>query len=174
MLQSAFQLIKTALPWTIHSESVLQLYIHNTRTTQHQRLLKSSQLHGALTHEGTFHSSPLGSGEQLEPRRIQGKHHDSLLGAGNGNTLPSRTRHHGNIVLATRHGQEFGPCCTQEVPYEVLLLLPFSVAVTVTAFLLQSPTHHLESPSITESPIRMKTGDNKLQTYLRTILQLYS
>lgn len=53
MLQLAFQLIKTALPWTTRSESVLQLYTHNTRTTQHQRLLKSSQLRAALAHGGT-------------------------------------------------------------------------------------------------------------------------
>ena len=124
MLQSAFQLIKAALPWTIRSESVLQLYIHNTRTTQHQHLLKSSQLHVALAHEGTCHNSPLGSDEQLEPRRIQRRQRDSLLGTGNGNTLPSCTRHHRNTVLATRHRQEFGPCCTQEVLYQVLLLLP--------------------------------------------------
>lgn len=123
MLQSAFQLIKTALLWTIHSESVLQLYIHNTRTTQHQRLLKSSQLHIAFAHEGTCHNSPLGSDQQLEPRRIQGKQHNSLLGTGNGNTLPSCRRHHRNI-LASRCGQALGPRCTQEVPHKVLLPLP--------------------------------------------------
>lgn len=139
MLQSAFQLIKTALPRTIHSESVLQLYIHYTGTTQHQCLLKSSQLHAALAHEGTQHNSPLGSDEQPEPRRIQGRQRDSSLGTGNSNTLPSYMSHHVNIVLATRRGQEFGPCCTQEVPFEVLLLFPLLHGSNSYCFPLPKP-----------------------------------
>lgn len=107
MLQLAFQLIKTALPRTSRSESLLQLYIHNTGTTRHQCLLKPSQLLAALAHEGTCHNSPFRSDEQLEPR-TEGRQRDSSLGTGNGNTLPSCMRHHRNIVLS----------------FEVLLLLP--------------------------------------------------
>lgn len=85
------------------------------------------------------HDSPLGSDEQLKPRRIWGRQRDSSLVTGNSNSLPSCTKHHGNVVLATRHGQEFIPCCTQEVPFEVLLLLPLLRSKTSYCFPLPKP-----------------------------------